>query len=826
MRTKNNSIGTKDFFFNLSKTKQHAFAMLVLFIIPFLLFTASTIGGKEFQRHDITQWRAGAESLFEYKETYGETPLWATNMFGGMPAYAIMNAIVTPHLDSFSKFFSKIYPAFPYWVMLSGMYFFLIIAGFESLSALFGSLLFGLTSYFAIIVGAGHTSKLAALSYIPWVIAGYWILFKSPKKILGLLVFSIAMSLELRAGHPQITYYFFYLIGFLWLSDSWAAFKEKQISSLGLATLFMVFGVALGVMSHAPHLFTLQEYSPFSIRGGSAIKATTGLNSGYAFAWSQGIKETLTLLVPDLFGGASPDYWGPKSVTSGPHYLGALSLPFIFLALLRKRNSVMYVFFGVGTLAILFAWGGHFLLFNQFAFDHIPFFNKFRAPETWLVLTIFCYSVVAVYGFEWLAKFLKEKPANGLKPLYLPLGLSFGIAAIILVQVNSMTFTKKSETAYIANQIAQQNNVNPNNPQVQQQANNYVKAQLVPGRQEKAKKDVLRLFIFLAVSTGLIFLAYSDKIPVSVACLGLVVLLMADLLSVDKRYIPKRIFVSGNVDSKAYLESQRRDIDTFIQEHISENSTYPYRVFPLLDDAFSNAIPAYFYPSIGGYSGAKLSIIQDAIDNDGPLFKGQYGLNMGLLRLLNIKYLTYQAGLRLPGLTPVFQGKNGASVYQVNDVLPKAFFVDSVLTVSSAKDAFSFLDPGKLDFSKTAVVESNDALISAPDSVSKVEVTKYTGQDIVMEISRSQPGFLVISEIYYPKGWVALLDGEEIPIYKTDYLLRGISVPSGNHTLALTFAPKSYALGTTLSWISLFAQILIAAFVGFTFYRDRSKGGS
>ncbi|MCG8373206.1 MAG: hypothetical protein MI700_06715, partial [Balneolales bacterium] len=387
-----------DFFYKLPKSRQHIIALSILFVLPLILFFESTLGGKELQRHDITQYRAAVESVYDYQEKYDENALWATNMYGGMPSYVIRVEKATRHLDSLIGKLRKIYPAAYYWVLFGGMYLLLSVMGFRTISSCFGSVLFGLTSYFAIIIIAGHTSKFHALSFIPWMFAGYWLMFKKDKKILGLTLLTISLALEVRAGHPQITYYFFYLLGFLWLFDSWELIKNKMSKRWALLSVLLIFATIVGIMGTTEKFLALQEYAQYSIRGGSDIKGTNTMDLSYAFGWSQGISETLTLIIPDLFGGASPTYWGPKTFTSGPHYFGIIGFVFFVIALFKVREKVLYVFLGTGILAILFSWGGNFFLFNKFAFDVIPFFDKFRAPETWLVLTVFCFSVIATYG--------------------------------------------------------------------------------------------------------------------------------------------------------------------------------------------------------------------------------------------------------------------------------------------------------------------------------------------------------------------------------------------------------------------------------------------
>lgn len=820
MSNSNDQNQSEGFFYNLSETKQHLIALAILFLVPFILFTATTIGGKEFQRHDITQWRAGSESAFEYRETYGEDPLWINNMYMGMPAFVVSVKTVVPHLNFLSGFFNKIYPAFQYWVLLSGMYLLLILMGFRPLTAAFGSITYGLTSYFPIIIGAGHTSKFFALAFAPWIFAGYWKLTRSKNKLSGLLFFTVAIALQVKAGHPQITYYFMYLLGFLWIADSSKWIKENEYKKFGIITGLLLIGGVVGILNHAQSLLTLKEYAEFSIRGGSALDGTSGLSTGYAFAWSQGIKETLTLFVPEIFGGASPNYFGPKSVTSGPHYLGALVLPFLLIALFKQKSRTMLVFFITGSIAVLFAWGENFKLINELAFDYIPFFNKFRAPETWLVITAFCYSIVAVYGFDWLLNYIKLKTAN-IKNLALPLGLTTLIFVFILIQVKTMDYSRPGEIDNIAQQIAQQNQVSPQNPQVQQQASNYVQQNFIPVRKEGANKDLFRFGLFLVGSVVLIWLLIKQKISVSLASIGFLLISFIDMTTVGKRYVPDRVIVNGNINPERYLDSQKRDIDQYIiDNNKAENDSYEFRTFPLLDGAFQTAVPSYFYPTIGGYTGAKLSIVADLQKNNGPLYKGDAGLNLDLLGVLNIKYITYQSGLQIPNLKPVFNGRNG-TVYENTKLQPKAFFVDSLVYASSAQEAYDFVDQPNINYSEIAVVETNKNITIKSDTSASVTITNYTGQEISLRTNRSTPGFLVLSEIYYPAGWSATLDGKEIPIHKTNYVLRGLEVPQGNHQIELRFEPKSFYLGVTIGWISLALQILLALVVGFKYIRKK-----
>ena len=822
---------------SLSTRTQHFIALGLLFIVPLILFFPSTIGGKEMQRHDITQWRAGAESIIDYREEFGEEPLWSKNMFGGMPSFVISTARQVPHLDTLVKpFFSKWYPAFEYWVLLSGMYVLLTLMGFRPWIAVTGSIIYGLTTYFPIIIMAGHTSKFFALALAPWMLVGYWLITRSPQILRGLLVFSIAVSLEFRAGHPQITYYFLFVLLFVWLFDVWNGLKIKEQQKWIKLTLVLLVGGLIGVAGNAEKLLPLQEYAQYSIRGGSDISETAGLDKSYAFAWSQGIKESLTLLLPNAFGGASPNYWGPKSVTSGPHYLGFLVLPFIILGLIKRRDYTPFAFLSIGLLALFFSWGENFLLLNNLAFKLIPFFDKFRAPETWLVISSFSASILVAYGLEALPKFKPEK--FSLARIRIPMLVIVGVFGLAFLSYNSLEYTNPLEVDRIANQIAQQNQINPSNAQVRSQATNFVQQRLVPERENLARADFIRFGILSVVLIGFLYAYFSAKLSYTVLLLLLFGIQSYDLLQVGFRFVPESGFTHQNPYDSVFMERQARPLDRFIQQNIyDEAGIYEHRVLPLLDNPFNNAVPSYFYPTIGGYSGAKLSLFQDVfMSNNAALFDGPFGINLDLLRLFNTKYITYGGNLNVPGVVPVYSSEQG-SVYEVQDILPKAFFVDSVRLVNSGPEAFDYLkNPGRIDFSSVALVELDDlwedqaieTINSLPtstlvDSTSLVNVTKYTGAELELSIERFSTGFLVINELYYPAGWKAYLNGEEIQIYKTNYFLRGLIIPPGNHELILDFQPDSFGQGILVSWLSIAFQLILGLWVGITWFRTKES---
>lgn len=812
----------QDFISRLSQNKQHAIALVVLFVLPLILYSAIFLGGQKFFGNDVLQWRAGAESIIEYKKTHdGENPLWATNMFSGMPAYTISQPEPVPNLDTLVKAISgDTYPLPFYWILLGGLYFFFVIQGFRPLASTVGSIFIGFTTYLPIIIEAGHYNKFVAFAFIPWMLAGYWLLSRSDKKWLGLFIFALSVTLELRANHPQITYYFLYLMGFWWLFDSIIKYRQKELKPWGMRTGLMIGGGLLGILCSLEGYLTLYEYAQYSTRGGSTLAGAAGggLDLQYAFRWSQGFKELLTLIIPGIFGGGSAEaYWGPKPVTSGPHYLGAIAFVLMLVGIFRYKKKIKYLFLGVGTLTMLFSLGYHFRLLNEFMFNYMPYFNKFRTPEMWLIVSIFCFSVLSVYGIHALFELAKEKPAS-LQSLYAPLGIALAIGLLFtLANETLLSFEKPGERQQIAQQVAQQNNVSPQNPQVQQRVSQYINTRLKPDRKEIAQSDSMRYLILVILVGGLILAFYRNKIGVGVFLGGLILLSTYDMLSVGNRYVNEENMVSDDFRAEQILAQQERPIDTFLKKNVATDEPYPYRVFPLLDNPFNNAVPAYFYPSIGGYSGAKLSYYQDFID--AVLMQGN-SINMPALDMLNVKYITYNRPLPFPNMQQVYS-QNNRVVMENTDVLPKAFFVDSVVTVSGPQQAVEQLNSASFNPAEWAVVETDEQLTIQGDTSAQVAVTSYEANSISLTTKRNEPGFLVLGEVYYPAGWTATIDGNTTEIYKTNFILRGIEVPAGEHEITFRFEPASVYWGNLFSWIGHGLLLLLGiGAVGITFRKQ------
>lgn len=809
-----------NFWDSLSSKKQHLICLGFLFILPFIMFYATTLGGQQYMGHDVIQWRAGAESIIEYNQTHDDVAHWATNMFSGMPAVTLSHPPQVWNFDTLLKRgFQFIYPAVEYWVLFGGSYLMLLLLGMRPLTSVFGAIVIGLSTYIPIIIGAGHNAKFIAYIYIPWIYVGYFLLTRSKiNRWLGFFAFCLALTLHLRAYHPQVTYFFLFPLGTLFIVDAVRAYKNDVFQKFAQHTGWLTVAAIIATLITLQLYWSTAEYSAYSMRGGSEIENTQGLSQNYAFAWSQGVGELLTLVIPGSYGGASGDaYWGPKSFTSGPHYMGALVVLFFMIGLIKSRHKLKWVFLGPGIATLLFSLGENFLLLNSTMYNYFPLFDKFRAPEMWLMTTVFCFSVVSVMGLEWIADQIKpvqgkrgKQPGNWKQALMIA-----GAAGIIFTGVGfaGLSYEKPGERQQIAQQIAQQNQVPVDDPRVSQTVNRYVNNELIPMREEMARGDSLRFALFFAVGIGLIWFAAGRKIAPPTALAALCLLLAADMILVDKRYMSESSLVDGSLDRIDIIERQARDIDRFIQENSIHDEGWSYRTLPLLDNPFNNATPAYFYPSVGGYSGAKLGYYQDLID--GAIFSGPNGINTGVLQMLNVKYISSQGPVQLPGFETAFSDQQGTVIENL-DVLPKAWFVDSVETLDSQPNILQRIS-GDFDAESVAYITEPVTTSPAEDPESEVTVMEYGPNRITLDINRTQPGYLVLGEIWYPPGWTATLNGEETDIIRTNYVLRGFEIPAGDHELVLTLDPSWYSLG---NWMSRAGTLALfgAGIFGFLIY--------
>ncbi len=820
-RIKNRKTEEKpDFWEAIAPAKQHSYALSFLIILPVFLFYASVLGGKQYMGHDVIQWRAGAESLMQHQEEYGETAHWAVNMFSGMPATTISHPPQIYNVDNtLLRFLRFIYPAAEMWILLGGAYLMFILMGAKPLTAVFGAIILGFSTYIPIIIGAGHNAKFLAYIYIPWLYNGYFLLTRSKmNRWLAFFIFALALTLHMRAYHPQVTYFFLFPLGTLFIYDLVKAIRSENPKPFYLQTGWLLGAAVVTILITVQLYWSTMEYSPFSMRGGSEVAGTDGLAREYAFAWSQGWGELLTLLIPGAFGG-SEYYWGPKTFTSGPHYAGALAFLFFVIGVMQSKHALKWVFLGPGIATLFFSLGEHFPLLNNLMFDFFPLFDKFRVPEMWLMVTVFCFAVPAAFGFEWMTDRIKEgvQKSIWLKPMAVALLLA---GAAVFAGFQLLDFQKPGEREFYAEQIAMQQNVPADDQQVTQTVTRIIQTQLIPAREDLAHGDSLRFAIIILLGAGILWGMGVRKIPVSAGAIALCVILAYDLIRVDSRYLSEDSLVDQNLTREDVIEQEERPIDRFIIDNNRHEEGWKYRTLPLLDNPFNNAIPAYFYPSAGGYSGAKLGYYQDLMDQ--AFFRPGVGLNVGVLSMLNIRYFTVGHPPNVPGIEIAFQ--EGAELVAENtNVLPKAFFVDSVQTVATQPEVLQRISQ-EFEPSQVAYIAENFTPEIRPDTAATVQVTEYNANRITLEIMRDEPGFLVLSEIWYPPGWKATLNGDEIDIIRTNYVLRGFAIPPGEHTLEMVLEPVWYATGNWLARIGtllLFGSGLFGAYIAYRRNEDQ-----
>lgn len=846
-----------DYWEQIPSSYRYLLVLAFLFLIPSFIFSEVYFGGQRFVAHDIQQFRATAQSVIEYQEDTGEDALWASHIFSGMPSYTVIGNKAFFHLDSLIRrtFSAMFIPVFPFIFCMGGVVFFFWLMGYRPLPSALAAIAICLTAYIPIIVGAGHNSKLIAYSWIPWVMAGYWMLSRSDKRLAGVFLFALALNFALRAEHVQVVYYFLFPLGIWFIYDSVEAFRGKTISGWTRRASLMILAGLLALAANIQPYWSIYEYSPYSIRSGSELQANAGsggLDVDYAFAWSQGRAELLTLLVPNSFGGSSADgtYWGPKSFTSGPHYLGAIIFLMFLIGLIRGPGRLKFIFLGSGLLAMLFSLGQHFYSFNILFFNYMPFFSKFRTPEMWLIVTVFCFAVIAAMGMKWIHDSFSDGSLT-LRSLYLPVGIALATALFFgLLTGSILSFEKEGERMQLAQQVASQQNMRPDDPQVRQFVNRYIDQQIMPERAEMAASDGRRFLIFILLGGILLASAATRKIPANYVLAGLVLLAAVDMLQVGGRYVDKSGLIPSGYSSYDAVAEKVRPLDRFIEERKMQDQIWPWRTFPLGDNPFNNAVPsAFVYPSIGGYSGAKLSNYQDVIDH--AIFSGSSGLNLQVLNMLNTRFLTFSGPLNLPGWSVAFESDRGA-VMENENALPKAWFVDELIVAESPGQAVEELSRFEAAASAilfeassssflfdaanagdrngaTASADRNGATASGgrqdssprvpeiiPTDNRTVAVTRYGPREIRLDVRTDAPSFLVLSEIYYPKGWRAMLNGEETKIYRTNYILRGFSIPAGSHELTLRFDPRSHIIG---GWLSILFNLAILLLGGVALVR-------
>ena len=805
----------------------HLIAVIV-FLIAALIFCSPALSGKVITQSDVVHWKGMAQNLIEYKEQFGNYPLWTTSMFSGMPAFSI--AIETQNLIQagyfhylFTLFLPKPFGFF--FLACVSFYFLCQVFRVNPWISILAAIAYGYAAYSPIIVAVGHDTKMMAMGYVPALVGALVLLYERKYWVGGALTV-LFTALLIGMNHLQISYYFLIIAAFMTVAYVYRWIKEKQFRHLALALSIALIGGIIGVLANATNIFVTYDYSKATMRNGTLSLDTAsngqtkkaGLPIDYAFSWSYGKAETITLLVPGAFGGSSsgeldgdsklaknlvergvpedqavqfaqsmPAYWGPQPGTSGPVYLGAI-ICFLFLfGMVYLKTWHKWWILAVVVFTIVMAWGKHFEGFNAFLFNNMPFYNKFRAPSMSLVVPQLLLPLLGAMALQRLF-FAEDSREEKWKALKLGALVTGGVLLIALMLYFSADYKGEGDQSIL--QYFQQL------MQGQAQAATDMYNDLKDSRQSLFGGDLLRSIILIALAAGLLAAFIKNKLSFTVAIAGLLILNVFDLFGVGKRYLNEDNFVEPDQYDAAFTPTQA-DLQ------IKQDTGY-YRVLNLTQDVFNDAITSYHHNSVGGYHPAKLSITEDLLTYQ---LRNKQPMNFQVLNMLNTKYI-------ITG-----DQQSGQPVTQQNpEALGAAWFVKGLrfapdgIGVMNALDNFNPRDTAVLAVSD----QNNVTAPAATDSTAVINLVQHSNDYMVYRSNNPAAGFGVFSEIFYDRGWKAYIDGKETPIIRTNYVLRGLNIPAGQHEIRFEFKPASYYTGETISMIAniiIFLLLIAAAFM-------------
>lgn len=794
-------------------------AILAFVLLSFAYFFPADIENRILFQHDTAAGAGAGQEVKEYYEQTGERSRWTNSLFGGMPMYQI-----APSYDSTKslQWVQKAYQLFlPDYVCLTfmlmlGFYILLRVFGIPVWLAGLGGIMWAFSSYFFILISAGHIWKFITLAYVPPTIAGIVLAYRG-KLLWGGILTALFVALQITSNHVQMSYYFFFVILFFVGAYFEKAWRTKTLPQFFKASAVLIVAALVGIAANVSNLYHTYAYSKETMRGkselvqtGDAAKQTSsGLDRDYITQWSYGIDETLTLLVPNFKGGASAalsqsetamskanpmysslygsltQYFGTQPMTSGPVYVGAFVLFLFVLGCFIVKGPLKWALIGATFFSIVLSWGKNFMPLTDFFIDYVPLYNKFRAVSSILVIAEFTIPLLAIFALKRLLEepeILKQEK----KPLGISLLLTAGIALLLAIAPGSIG------SGYVPAQEAQMLQNAVNQQMIPANELSGILANLEEMRAELVSSDALRSFIIIGIGCSLLWLYASGKLRSSLTIAGITILCLADMWGVNKRYLNDAQFVPHSIRTETFTK-------TNTDELILQDTSLDYRVLNFATSTFDDNNTSYWHKSVGGYHPAKLRRYQEMIEHHiSPEMQAAYkaiataGGEMDsvdankfrILNMLNTKYFIFPAGQQrqtVPILNPHAYGN--------------AWFVNKVQYVNNANEEIDALD--SIIPTETAVVDARfkDVLKgtteSYKDSLSSIRLTSYTPNRLTYETNNAQDGIAVFSEIYYPDGWHVTIDGQPAELARADYILRTMYVPAGQHTIEMRFDPTS-----------------------------------
>ena len=819
--------------------------VVILFaVISFAYFFPADIEGKILYRHDSSAGVGAGQEAKEYYERTGERTRWTNGLFGGMPTYQ-----TSPSYNSTTAL-GKVMDAYHLWlpenvwyvfVYLLGFYILLRAFDFRQWMAALGAVVWAFSSYFFIIIAAGHIWKVWALAYLPPMIAGLVLAYRG-KYLWGLILTAIFTAFEVKANHVQMTYYYLFVILFMVIAWFVDALRKKQIAHFLKATAVCAAGASIGVCLNLSNLYHTWQYSQESMRGKSELvkentanQTSSGLERDYITQWSYGIDETWTLLVPNTKGGASipltqsntamehadnnfieiyqqlGQYWGEQPGTSGPVYVGAFVLMLFVLGLFIVKGPMKWALLAATILSILLSWGKNFMGLTDFFIDYVPMYAKFRTVASILVIAEFTIPLLAMLA---LKKLLDEpelmKPR--MKYVLISFLLTGGIAMLFSLMPSAFfgSFISSGEMNALRNGLPQEYLA----PLV---------TNLTEMRQAVFTADCLRSFYIILAGTGILLSVAFGKLKKEYAVGIILVLCLVDMWTVNKRYLNNEMFVNK---SERDAPQAKTNTDEFILQDTSDHRNY--RVLNLASNTFNENETSYYHKSIGGYHAAKLRRYQDLIDvyltkemqemmpaianAAGDMTKVNGDSIFPVLNMLNMRYaiMPLQGGETVPVKNPYAYGN--------------AWFVDEVKYVENANQEMDAL--GKLSLRHQAVADQKfkEQLGEAKvqDDTSVVTLTAYEPNHLTYNVQSGKGGVVVFSEIYYP-GWTATVDGRPAELGRVDYVLRAMQVAPGTHQVELMFYPKSINTTETIAYLAYAVLLIVILLIAYFEWKKNKK---
>jgi hypothetical protein len=820
--------------FSWQRTWPHLIA-IVGFAVLSLLYASPVLNGKRLNQYDDIQARSAAREVVQYHEQTGEWSSWTNSMFGGMPAYLIGTDYPTSISTKLGRLMNSTLPlpASLFFLTMISAYILFLVLGANLWLAASGAVAYAFGSYLITSLEAGHISKIVALAYAPGVIAGVLHAFRK-NWLTGAALTAVFFALELYGNHLQITYYLGIGVFILVILEGIPLVKTGQIKKLVLTLLGLGIAALVAVGTHTTRLWNAYDYTKETIRGKSELSLSTdaaaspdqdGLDKDYAFQYNYGIAETLTLLIPHLYGGPSqgsldnksetykalvnrgvdagnagnfvqalPLYWGTQYSTAGPAYAGAIIFFLFILGLFIVKGPLKWWVAGVTLLYVVWAWGKNLAAINYLFFDYFPMFNKFRAVTMVLSLAQLLMVIMAIATLRDLS--LKKWSFKDIfRPFFISLGLTAGLCVVFALLPTLFFDFRGANDAQFQESISQSSQ----DPAFAQE----IMQAIVKDRTGMMRSDALRSAFFILLFAGLIWLWLKEKIKPIVLYISFLLLMIIDMFGVSKRYLNNDDFVSKQA-VQATLSPSAAD------EQILRDPDPDYRVLDVLRNTFNNAEASYFHKSIGGYHGAKLRRYQELIENQ----IAKPNPNPGILNMLNTKYI----------ITKDQQGN--PAVQQNPDALGHAWFVDKYTLVPNANAEMKALDsiqPGKEAFIDQRFAQTLQGLAIQPDSANSIQLTSYKPDELVYESSAGSDQVAVFSEIYYNvrDDWKVTIDTKPVPLLRADYVLRALRVPAGKHTIIFRFDPVSVSVGHTIDLIS--SILLLALVIGAVVVEARKK---